>query len=192
MLLPDLGQVFFQKPYENAVRLPTGRPFGLPRRRGATSGRSHVWSAQVAFVLFPSVNKFATAACGGRWRRDAQPVYCISCAAAAGTVDPKASTAVSADYTPGDICSEPKRRAISNLQVDKSSMPAHSRAAPATPAPATAPVPRRRARIDPGLIGVSHVLSGRRLSANAVPKSVSPSRCDIKTVPLGAVEQCLL
>ena len=37
--------------------------------------------------------------------------------AAAGTVDPKASTAVSADYTPGDICSEPKRRAISNLQV---------------------------------------------------------------------------
>ena len=29
----------------------------------ATSGRSHVWSAREAFVLFPSVNKSATAAC---------------------------------------------------------------------------------------------------------------------------------
>jgi kynurenine formamidase len=51
----------FRKPCENAVRLPTGRPFGLPETPGATSGRSHVWSAQEAFVLFPSVNLCAGA-----------------------------------------------------------------------------------------------------------------------------------
>jgi hypothetical protein len=39
---------------------PVGRS-GCTSRRGATSGRSHVWSAQKPFVLFPSVNLCAGA-----------------------------------------------------------------------------------------------------------------------------------
>src|SRR6476620_4830158 len=56
----------FRKPCENAVRLPTGLPFGLPRHPVATSGHSHVWSAQEPFLLLPSVSLCAGIGDAGR------------------------------------------------------------------------------------------------------------------------------
>src|SRR5262245_26524087 len=43
--------------------------------RVATSGHSHVWLAQEPFLLFPSVNGSATAACGPRETQGGASVF---------------------------------------------------------------------------------------------------------------------
>ena len=52
------------KPAENADLEPTGLPFGLPETPGGHIRPFTCLVAQEAFVLFPSVNESATAACG--------------------------------------------------------------------------------------------------------------------------------
>jgi uncharacterized protein YdiU (UPF0061 family) len=57
---PNFSQVF-----QEALRecRATSNRSAIGVAQVATSGRSHVWSAREAFVLFPSVNESATAAC---------------------------------------------------------------------------------------------------------------------------------